>query len=110
MDFLLDANVDPNVVYSFGSNGSALNEVIERRNIEAIKKLLAKGADVNLGAGHYGTPFVNAIAKGDEELYRLFLDHDAVINLTVPYGSFGATATSSAEVNVLSLWVKCRVP
>lgn len=77
LDFFLDAGADPNVVYSPGSNGSALNEAIVCRNIEAVEKLLAKGADVNQGAGHNGTPFVNAIICGDEQLYRVFVDHGA---------------------------------
>jgi ankyrin repeat protein len=88
MDFLLDAGVDPNAVHS-DITGSALNEAIDHGNIEVVKKLLAKGADINLGAGHYGTPFVNAIASGDEELYHLFIVNGAIINPPEPYGYYG---------------------
>jgi ankyrin repeat protein len=90
LDFLLDAGCDPNITYDGGNlQGSPLNEAVKGEHMDAITKLLAKGANVNLHAGMWGTPFVNAIAKGDEELYRLFLEHGAAVN-SPPSGAFGS--------------------
>ncbi|KEF51404.1 uncharacterized protein A1O9_12553 [Exophiala aquamarina CBS 119918] len=54
----------------------------------AVKKLLANGADINLGAGLHGTPFVNAIINGNEQMYQLFLDHGANTNPLELYALF----------------------
>jgi len=101
MDFLLEAGADPNVVYSAGLNGSALNEALAAHeiNLKAVEKLLARGADVNLRAGKGGTPFVNAIVSGAESLYRLFLDHGAIIDPPEPYGHFGTPLRAAMFVN-----------
>ena len=63
MNFLLEAGGNPNVIYSSGSSGLALNEAIEQDLIEAVKALVAKGAEVNLAAGTYGTPLLTLFAR-----------------------------------------------
>ncbi|KIW05058.1 uncharacterized protein PV09_04213 [Verruconis gallopava] len=90
-EYLLNRGADPNVTERGDLRGSALNIAVEQRRIDIIENLLAKGADVNLSAGYWGSPFVNVIAKGDEELYQLFLAHGADVNPKVDEKSISAT-------------------
>jgi len=52
---------------SFGFPGTPLQQAIKRDDEEAFKLILARGADVNIGGGEYGSPLCDAINHQNEE-------------------------------------------
>ncbi|KIX02725.1 uncharacterized protein Z518_08667 [Rhinocladiella mackenziei CBS 650.93] len=90
LDLLLDGGCDVNASRkSGGLSGCALSEAIHRGATNIVEKLLAKGADPNMRAGDWGTPFMVAIMQGDEKLFHLLLEHGAEVNLAPPFGYYG---------------------
>ncbi|KAH8672104.1 ankyrin repeat-containing domain protein [Tricladium varicosporioides] len=87
-DILIESSADVNIPDT-SYNGSALHEAIDRTAIDLVEKLIHKGADVNIRAGHWGTPLTLAIINGDERLYKLLLENGACVNTDPPYGYYG---------------------
>jgi ankyrin repeat protein len=84
---LLESGCDVNgTSFPKYKNGSALHEAIDKVAIDVVKELISRGADVNLKAGPWGTPLAAAVTKGEDELFRLLLDHSAEVNPAAPYG------------------------
>lgn len=54
-------------------------------DLEAVKLLLDRGADVNIQAGKHGTALQAAASKGYQDIVKLLLDHDAEVNILGGY-------------------------
>ena len=63
----------------------SFHDAAKRGNIDAVKKHLAAGTDVNIKAGTF-TPLHNAAAEGHEEIVKLLIVKGANINAKNGYG------------------------
>ena len=97
MELLLASGCDVNAGGELGLMGCALGEAVERAAVGVVKRLLGAGADPNLRCGRWGTPFMSAVAKGDEEIFHLLLQHGAAVNLAPPFGHFGTPLATALE-------------
>lgn len=76
----LDEN--PNLVnYESPEGHTFLQKAVTRGNIEAIKILLERGADINCRKMYFGTPLTLAVYFNRPDCVKLLLDHGADINL-----------------------------
>ncbi|KAI9927736.1 hypothetical protein MW887_002588 [Aspergillus wentii] len=88
-----DADIDIQAAGGY----TALMELIDFGDLEAVKKLIAHGADVNAcGAMSHFSPLSIAASQGNEEMTALLLDHGA--NLEIQ-DKAGQTALSMASRN-----------
>ncbi|KAL3435422.1 ankyrin repeat-containing domain protein [Aspergillus tetrazonus] len=62
-------------------------------DLEAVKLLLDRGADVNIQAGEHGTALQAAAYQGYQDIVKLLLDHDAEVNIL---GGYYGTALQAA--------------
>jgi ankyrin repeat protein len=75
-------------------------------DIEAARKLLRAGADVNAEDGNGATPLVFAAAKGDLEITRLLLEHGA--NTRVMRQGIPASSLAQRHPEVLALLLEAE--
>jgi ankyrin repeat protein len=63
--------------------GPALIDAINRGDIDAVKKLLSRGAPVNVKDEHMGrTPLIIAAMNGNAEIVKILLERGADANAT----------------------------
>ena len=74
---LLENGADPNQAARNGTRVSPLHSAIAGGNIEIVRDLLARGADVQGGQEGGFTPLHSAAGEGSEEMVRLLLEHGA---------------------------------
>ena len=66
----------------FGCGETPLHKAAEQGDIEAVKKLIADGADINSQNGRDGeTPLHRAITRGQTEMAKLLIDSGANVNI-----------------------------
>ncbi|KAK7420625.1 hypothetical protein QQZ08_010317 [Neonectria magnoliae] len=61
--------------------GTALGWAAEEGQVEVVKLLLDKGADINAQGGHYGNALQGASSRGQVEVAKLLLEKGADVNL-----------------------------
>jgi hypothetical protein len=74
---------------------------LENGNEDTAKKLLEKGADVNLEGGDYGRPLTVAVAGENEGLVCLLLGNDVDVTSHGPI--YKPPLTIAAAVEILTL-------
>lgn len=62
------------------SNEELNSQLIEARDLDEVKMLLAKGADVNAKDSEGKTPLMNAAYYGRKEIVKFLLEHGADVN------------------------------
>lgn len=76
---ILLAYVDPNCTQMM--EGTPLVAAVRSENMEVVKLLVAKGADVNFGLKGDGTPLIEAARMGQLRMVRYLLDQNADVNV-----------------------------
>ncbi|NWH79772.1 RN5A ribonuclease, partial [Piaya cayana] len=85
-----------------------LNAAVRDNNIEVVRQLLEKGADVNSKAESGWTPLQSAVQADNEELVRLLLAKGACPHARKDNGGTAFTeAAIGGNVNVLELLLDC---
>ena len=81
-DLLISYGADVNYREDLESilEATPLTYACEKNSIEAVKYLLMREADVNLGCSLYGTPLSASVRTGNKELIQLLLDAGATID------------------------------
>ncbi|OGP52762.1 MAG: hypothetical protein A2Y65_03625 [Deltaproteobacteria bacterium RBG_13_52_11] len=67
------------VVYSAGISDE-LFSAVEKNDIQKVKELIAKGADVNVKEEHGNTPLIKAASRGYTEIAELLIAKGADVN------------------------------
>lgn len=101
-EILLDAKADlnrpcgPRCEFTY-----ALEFTVLRRNIDAAKFLLRKGADVNLlsETGDYGSALVVAAHLSNEDKCKLLIEYGADVNADLKVGIYGSALVAAAVQN-----------
>ncbi|KAI1416701.1 putative ankyrin repeat protein [Hypoxylon sp. FL1857] len=75
---LLDNGADPNVRCK---SGSALSEAVERNDIDIVRMLLEKNADLNHPDDDEATLLMRAVQTGNTDLVSLLIQHGAKVDL-----------------------------
>ncbi|KKT23685.1 MAG: hypothetical protein UW09_C0003G0207 [candidate division TM6 bacterium GW2011_GWF2_43_87] len=83
ISYLIDvAKADVNAVDQWGT--TPLHKAIRSNQLEAVKLLVKKGADVNQKTKHFGTPLFSAAEKGNLEIMRYLIEDEHVdVNVKV---------------------------
>ncbi|MPM07619.1 hypothetical protein SDC9_53925 [bioreactor metagenome] len=89
LGYLFDKGFNVESIYN---NFSLLESACLWRNAEAVKCLLAHGADPN-GKDVAGEPLENAVEEGSYDIVKLLIDYGADVN-TIPTYSDGSMADS----------------
>ncbi len=78
--------------------GSALAAAAYMRNIEVVKFLVEKGAEINLllQTGYYGSALAAAAFEGDIEVVKFLVEEGAEINLLLQTGYYGSALAAAA--------------
>jgi beta-lactamase regulating signal transducer with metallopeptidase domain len=84
IDELLRAGANINADISPGEAPSPLIGAAGLGQLEAVRLLLDRGADVNLAAGGEGTPLIAAAREGHTDIVSLLLDRGARIDQVAP--------------------------
>jgi ankyrin repeat protein len=74
--------------------GTALQAAASEGEMEIVRLLLDKGADINAQGGEYGTALHAAVLQGEMEIVRLLLDKGADVN--AQRGPYGAALQAAA--------------
>lgn len=74
---LLDQGADPVAASTNDMKVQPLHAAVAGRNVEAVRLLIERGADVNARQQIGYTPLMGAASAGRQDLVRLLLDHGA---------------------------------
>lgn len=91
---LIDAGANLNMASTESMKVTPLHSAVAAKQIAIVRKLIAKGANVNARAENDLAPLHEAAANGDLEFAKLLLDNEAAINLKTKEGK---TALSLAR-------------
>ncbi|KAI3529843.1 hypothetical protein CSPX01_15222 [Colletotrichum filicis] len=109
---LLENGLDPNMKCNWGCRfGCALSRAAFDGNLNTMKALIDKGAEVNPEnlKDHYGCPLIAAIIRGNPKCVRLLLERGADVNAMPEAGEYGsplAAAVRSGNVDCARLLIQ----
>lgn len=101
-DYLMTLEIVRSKLEIRSDAGTAMQVVCNNGNVKAVKTLLANGADINSpGEAHVGTPIMEAIVSGKDDLIQLLLENGAQLDrpaglLYLP--SFAACLRGSSDL------------
>ncbi|KAE9371961.1 ankyrin, partial [Stipitochalara longipes BDJ] len=81
IDFLLEIGADVNTpLVPTKTSQPALHTAVEGENLDLIRRLIDRGADVNAAGDQYGTPIRIAAGSGNIEIAHLLIESGANVN------------------------------